>query len=143
LRQTEAGVVLRRMGAFTIGKCLAIRCTDLGKQLRALRKDPAYERLVSNRKRVADVIETGRQTVTLRAIKIPSTAEYEGRQFDDLPGIHFAPGVLTIECSGREELLRKLYALAKAIAADPDRFMADGIMGLSHTAKTAKTAKPL
>jgi hypothetical protein len=121
LRRSAAGKMMLRLGAQQIGKSLVIARPVLIARLREVMEHPSWDWTDQRRQRIREVIETAAKD---RTVLIKTDPKLKGRAFDDLPGVTLVDGRLTIDHFGPQDLLLKLWALAQAISADPDRFMA-------------------
>lgn len=84
--------------------------------------EAAYE--VQRRQKVARLLdELRRERLAQPQLLVEAPTEVVNQEFDDLPpGIHLAPGRLTVEFDEPQQALEQLLALAMAINNDFDRF---------------------
>jgi hypothetical protein len=120
LQRTAAVDLMNAAGAHQIGKSLVITKGTLIARLRELQEHPSFSWKVDHRRRVSDELEEARATIRARAVKAPRPTAM--RTFDELPGVQLGGGELKIEYTDTQDLVGKLFAFAKAISREPERF---------------------
>ena len=117
LQKRQAVYLMHRIGAIRVSRELALDQRDLVRWLEARIADPATVAEEQRHARVIDRIVELKAETAARAVKIVLP---EGRRTTDLPaGVAFQPGVLTVAFRTPEELLARLFGLARVLAADP------------------------
>ena len=91
--------------------------------LEALQSQDGYLAEKRRRERLRDFVEASREHWLATQVRIPVRPATSRPSLDRLgPGVHLAPGVLSIEFVQPIDLLEKLYGLAQAIAHDFEKF---------------------
>ena len=119
LRRRQAIELMNRFGGYQTGRTLLIGRDQLVAQLDALIAGDEFRRESARRERLASTVESVRRTRESEAVRIPiAPAIFATRMATLGPGVQLRPGKLEIKFSGAEDLLRKLFSLAQAIAND-------------------------
>ena len=119
LGRRQAIELMNRFGGYQAGRTLLIGRDQLIAQLDALSAGEDFQREASRRERLAAAVENVRRTRESEAVRIPiSPAIFATRMATLDAGIRLRPGQLEIDFTGPADLLRKLFALAQAIAND-------------------------
>lgn len=118
LKKRQAINLMHRVGAIRVSHELALEQSELVRWLEQMLSDPStlaeWER---HDKVIGRIVELKAETAA-RAIKIVLP---EGVRSTDIPaGISFEPGLLTVAFSTKEELLERLFLLARAFATKPE-----------------------
>ena len=125
VRRRRAVQLMRSFGGFQSGRTFLVDRLVLLAQLRHLQEGPEFQGEVRRRQRLIECLERLRQHHTASRVAIPVAQDIFSRKLRDLPeGILLEPGCLRVEFDGAEDLLRKLYELAQAVANDFERFQA-------------------
>jgi hypothetical protein len=106
-----------------VGRTFIIDRQVLLNQLRARRSHADFEFEQARRLKVVEELERLRKLSPGRKVRIPVQPKVLDNRLADLPpGIHLKPGVLRLEFTGTEDLLRNLFELSQAILNDYRRF---------------------
>ena len=136
LRRRQAIELLNRLGGYQAGRTFVIGREQLIAQLDAITAGGEFRQEAGRRERLAASIEKIQRTRQSEAVRIPVAAEVFGGSMRTLaPGVELRPGRLEIEFSGPEDLLRKLFGLAQAVAND--------YAGFEHLAGGAASRKQI
>jgi hypothetical protein len=123
LRRRQAIELMNRLGGYQAGKTLLIARDQLLARLDAIAAGDECQQEAARRERVAASIETIQRARKSEAVRIPISAEVFGGRLGTLPpDVRLRPGKLEVEFSGLEDLLRKLFGLAQAVANDYGSF---------------------
>ena len=118
LKRRQAINLMHEIGAVRVSNEIAIPQNDLVAWLEKKVSDPARLQEIRRRERVIGRIVELRAETAARAVKIvlpPATPAI------DLPdGVSLQPGMLSISFDTEEQLLERLFLLARAFAARPD-----------------------
>jgi hypothetical protein len=110
---------MNRFGGYQAGRTLLIGRDQLVAQLDAIVAGDDFQREGARRERLAAAVENVRRTREGEAVRIPiSPAIFATRMATLGPGVQLRLGKLEVEFTGAEDLLRKLFSLAQAIAND-------------------------
>ena len=118
--QTEAQRIMKRVGATKSGSGLIVQRWRVIEWLRKLQRTGAVEDETARVVRLENSLEGSREATMAR--KVPIAAGRVDQMSKLAAGIHLKPGELRIEFYGIEDLLRHLYELSQAIAADYQAF---------------------
>jgi hypothetical protein len=123
VRRRQALKLVHTLGGYRVGNVLLapreavvdfLDATLHGKQYRA-------ERI--RRERVIDSIEEARREIHARKVTFKVPVSPPRRTLAELPeGVHLSPTELQVTFAGAQDLLEKLFALSRAMAADFARF---------------------
>lgn len=123
VRRREAIRLMHRFGGFQVGKTFLIERQQLIRQLEKVRNTPDFTPEQRRRERLTEILEKIRRYQTAARIRIP--VKPEAPNLAGLPeGVRLGAGRLTVEFMNAEELLAKLFVLARAAADDFERFRA-------------------
>lgn len=117
LKRRQAINLMHEIGAIRVSHEIAIPQQDLVAWLERRAADPARTRELRRQERVIGRIVELKAETAARAVKIvlPDAAPSL-----DLPaGVSLQPGALTISFANEEELLQRLFLLARVFAANP------------------------
>lgn len=120
LQRSAAGELLRRLGAAQVGKSMAIGKGKLMARLREMQEAPEFTWVEERRARVADSIQEEKLVQNARKLTAPRPRM---RELDEIPGVAIGNGVLTVQFTGSQDLIGKLFGFAQAVLHDPDRFI--------------------
>jgi hypothetical protein len=119
LRRRQAIELMNRFGGYQAGRTLLIGRDQLIAQLDAIAAGDDFQQETARRERLAATVESVRRTRESESVRIPiSPAIFATRMATLGAGVQLRPGKLEIEFAGPEDLLRKLFALAQAVAND-------------------------
>jgi hypothetical protein len=119
LKKRQAINLMHRIGAVRVSRELAVEQRELVRWLERMISDPSVA--VEQRRHVAvidRIVELKAETAA-RAIKIVLPDQ---RPSVDLPdGVSLQPGLLTVSFDNEQQLLERLFLLARVLAAQPER----------------------
>ena len=119
LRRRQAIELMNRFGGYQTGRSLLIGRDQLVAQLDAIVAGDEFQRESARRERLASTVESVRRTRESEAVRIPISPHVFATRMATLgPEVQLRPGKLEVEFTGAEDLLRKLFSLAQAIAND-------------------------
>lgn len=117
LRKRQAVNLMHQIGALRVSRELAVDQRDLVRWLKGKIADPATVAEEQRHTCVIDRIVELKAETAARRVKIVLPA---GTSSTDIPiGVSLQPGVLTVTFKSQEELLERLFLLARAFASDP------------------------
>ena len=123
LHRRQAIELMNRFGGYQAGRTLLIGRDQLIAQLDAVVAGEDFQQEEARRQRLAATVENVRRTRESEAVQIPvSPAVFATRMTTLGPGMQLRPGRLEIDFAGPEDLLRKLFSLAQAVANDYSGF---------------------
>ena len=123
LKRRRAIELLHQFGGYQAGRTFLVERRGLLQDLEALQSQDGYVAERRRRERLRDVMEASREHLLATQVRIPVRPATSRPSFDRLaPGVHLAPGMLSIEFLQPFDLLEKLYGLAQAITHDFDKF---------------------
>jgi len=123
LRRRRALQVMNGLGGYQTGQALLIDRTVLLRQLEALEAGAEFALEHGRQRRLQDSLEKIRRQRAAAAVRLPVEAGVGERSVADLPaGICLEPGSLRVDFIGAEDLLAKLYRLARAAGNDFEDF---------------------
>ena len=118
LKKRQAVNLMHRIGAVRVSRELAVEQPDLVQWLEELLSDPSAVAEWQRHEKVIKRIVDMKAETAARAIKIVLP---EGAPANDIPaGVSLQPGLLTVAFSSQQELLERLFLLARAFATQPD-----------------------
>jgi hypothetical protein len=123
LKRRRAIELLHQFGGYQTGRTFLVERRSLLHALEALQSQDGY--IVERRRRecLRDVVEASREHLLAARVRIPVRPAKSRPSLDRLaPGVHLAPGMLSIEFLQPIDLLEKLYGLAQAITHDFVKF---------------------
>ena len=119
LHRRQAIELMNRFGGYQAGRTLLIGRGQLIAQLDAITAGAEYQQEAARRERLATTVESVRRSRESEAVRIRvSPAVFSTRMATLGPGVQLRPGRLEIDFGGAEDLLRKLFSLAQAVAND-------------------------
>jgi hypothetical protein len=117
LKKRQAVNLMHRIGAIRVSRELAVEQRDLIRWLEHMLSEPSVAAEWRRHERVIDRIIDLKAEAAARAVKIvlpdraPST---------ELPeGVSLQPGLLAVSFESEQQLLERLFLLARALAAQP------------------------
>src|SRR4051794_10597581 len=117
LRRRQAINLMHEIGAVRVSQEIAVPQKDLVAWLEKKVVDPARAREIRRQERVIGRIVELKAETAARAVKIVLP---DGNPSMDLPaGVSLHPGVLTISFDTEQQLLERLFLLARTFAANP------------------------
>ena len=123
LRRRRAIDLIRGFGGYQAGRTFLVDRPKLVAQLERIRDSPDFKMEWRRKERLADRLDAIRRLQAGARVAIPLEPETLRQRLPDLPpGVGLSPGELHIQFESSEELLRKLFALAQAIANDYEAF---------------------
>jgi len=123
LRRRRAIELMHLFGGYQAGRTFLLDRLRLLATLKQLQNDPAFAVEVRRQERLGDVLDRLRNEYAGTQVRIPVPPDVLSRKVPELsPGIDLQRGRLQIEFAGAEDLLAKLYELARAAANDFERF---------------------
>lgn len=117
MQRRQAINLMHRIGAIRVSSEIAVAQQDLVAWLETKLADPAHAQEIRRQERLIGRLVELKAETAARAVKIvlPDAAPSPG-----LPaGVSIGPGTLTITFGSEEELLQRLFLLARALAANP------------------------
>lgn len=117
LKRRQAINLMHEIGAVRVSNELAVPQEDLVAWLEAKALDPARAREISRRERVVGRLVELKAETAARAVKI--VLPDQPPSIDLPPGVSLQPGLLAISFTTEEQLLERLFLLARAFAANP------------------------
>lgn len=117
LKKRQAVNLMHRIGAIRVSRELAIEQRDLIRWLEQMLSDPSVAAEWRRHERVIDRIIDLKAETAARAVKIvlPDRAPSM-----DLPeGVSLQPGLLAVSFENEQQLLERLFLLARQLAAEP------------------------
>jgi hypothetical protein len=118
LHKRQAVHLMHRIGALRVSRELAVDQSDLVRWLEQQLADPSAVAEWRRHEKVIERIVELKAETAARAIKIVLP---ERAPTTDLPaGVTLAPGVLTVAFQTQEELLERLFLLARVFATRPE-----------------------
>ena len=117
LKRRQAINLMHTIGAIRVSHEIAVPQKDLVSWLEEMALNPARTREIRRRERVIGRIVDLKAETAARAIKIvlpdsPPSADIP-------PGVSLEPGLLTVSFSTEQQLLERLFLLARLLAAKP------------------------
>jgi len=123
LRARRAQQVMSSLGGYQTGHAFLIERTALLRQLEALEAGTEFAIERGRQQRLQASLDKIRQQRTAAAVRIPVPAGVAERSVADLPaGICLELGSLHVDFTGAEDLLGKLYGLARVAGNDFENF---------------------
>ena len=117
VKRRQAINLMHKIGAVRVSNEIAIPQRDLISWLEEISLDPAGAREIRRQERVIDRIVDLKAETAARAIKIvlPDSA----RLADFPEGVSLQPGLLTVSFESEQQLLERLFLLARVFATKP------------------------
>ena len=117
LKKRQAINLMHRIGAVRVSSELAVEQRVLVRWLERMISDPSVVYEQRRHEAVIERIVELKAETAARAIKIVLP---ERRPSDDLPyGVSFQPGLLTVSFDNEQQLLERLFLLARVLATQP------------------------
>jgi hypothetical protein len=117
LKKRQAINLMHRIGAIRVSRELAVDKRDLIAWLEQMIEDPSAAAEWRRHERVIDRIVELKAETAARAVKIVLP---DPKPSGDLPdGVSLQPGLLTISFESDQELLERLFLLARVLATQP------------------------
>jgi hypothetical protein len=121
VRRRQAVKLMHQFGGYRSGNAVLVDRADLVIQLEAIEAGSEVKHERRRKARLAEKIEDLHRYRAAAAVRIPVLHVAAG----DLPeGVTFTGGRMSVEFSGVEDLLSKLYALAQRAALEFESFKA-------------------
>lgn len=117
LKRRQAINLMHAVGAVRVSHEIAVPQHDLVLWLEKMALNPAREREIRRREHVIGRIVELKAETAARAVKIVLPDPPPLPDFP--PGVSLQPGVLTITFETQQQLLERLFLLARAFAANP------------------------
>lgn len=117
LKKRQAVNLMHRIGAIRVSRELAVDKRDLIRWLEHMIKDPSVAIEQTRHERVIDRIVELKAETAARAIKIVLRDPKPSVQLPD--GVSLQPGLLTISFENDQQLLERLFLLARVLATQP------------------------
>ena len=118
LRKRQAVNLMHRIGAVRVSRELAVEQRDLVRWLEQMVEDPSVAAEWRRHQRVIGRIVELKAETAARAVKIVLP---DHRSCVELPdGVSLEPRLLTISFNNEQQLLERLFLLARALASQPD-----------------------
>jgi hypothetical protein len=125
LKRRQAIDLCHRFGGFQAGRTFLVDRLHLIRELEQLHRDPDFEHEMHRKQRLSEMVADARRLRAGAEVVLPVGPEALARHMADLPaGIRIATGCLTVEFDQPEDLLGKLFELAKAAHNDYEAFCA-------------------
>jgi len=119
LERRQAIELMHRFGGYLAGRTFLIGREQLIEALDAIAASGEYQQEAARRDQLVASVDAVRRTRQTEAVRIPVSREVFDARLKSLgPGVELRAGRLAIEFAGPEDLLRKLFALAQAVAND-------------------------
>lgn len=123
VKRRQAIDLCHRFGGFQAGRTFLVERLQLIAALERMRRDHGFEYEQRRQERLRDVVQEARQLRAGAQVMLPVRPDALNRRMGDLPaGIHIEPGRLMVDFDKPEELLAKLFELAKAAQNDYESF---------------------
>lgn len=118
LKKRQAVNLMHRIGAIRVSRELAVDKRDLVLWLEQMIADPSVAAEQRRHERVIGRIVELKAETAARAVKIALPASTAS---PDLPaGVSLQPGLLTVSFDNEQQLLERLFLLARVLAAQPE-----------------------
>lgn len=117
LKRRQAINLMHAIGAVRVSREIAVPQRDLVAWLEKMAASPARAREVRRQERVIGRIVELKAETAARAVKI--VLPDRPASVDLPPGVSLGPGLLTIGFDSEEQLLQRLFLLARALAGNP------------------------
>jgi hypothetical protein len=118
LKRRQAINLMHRVGAVRVSHEIAVPQRDLVSWLEKTVLDPAAAREIRRQERVIGRIVDLKAETAARAIKIVLPDAAPSAEFPD--GISLQPGLLTVSFDNEQQLLERLFLLARLFATKPE-----------------------
>jgi hypothetical protein len=125
LKRRQAIDLCHRFGGFQAGRTFLVDRIHLIGELERLHQDPGFEHERHRRERLSEIVVEARRLRAGAEVLLTVGKDVLDRQMADLPdGIRIDAGRLTVDFDKPEDLLGKLFELAKAAQNDYEAFCA-------------------
>ena len=132
LQRRQAIELMHRFGGYQAGRTFLIGREQILEQLDCITATGEYEQEAARRERLVAAVESVRRTRQTEAVRIRVTPDAFNGRIETLgPSVRLEAGKLAIEFAGPEDLLRKLFGLAQAVANDYAAFRRAATAGSS------------
>jgi hypothetical protein len=118
LKKRQAVNLMHRIGAIRVSSELAVTQRDLIRWLEQMRANPSTAAECQRRERVIDRIVELKAETAARAVKIVLPDRAPSVELPD--GVLLRPGLLAISFDNEQQLLERLFLLARVLATQPD-----------------------
>ena len=118
LKKRQAVNLMHRIGAVRVSRELAVEQRDLVRWLEQMIEDPSVVLEQRRHDRVIDRIVELKAENAARAVKI--VLPDRGLSVELPDGVSLQPGQLTVAFENEQQLLERLFLLARALATNPD-----------------------
>jgi len=123
VRRRRAQQLMAWFEGIQIGRTFLIDRSQIIQTLEAIQRGQDFEVETRRKARLTETLAEARRTLVAHKVHIPVDSGASARVLAGLPlSVRLEPGLLRIEFSGAEDLLRQLFELAQAISNDYDRF---------------------
>jgi hypothetical protein len=120
---TQAKRVMRKLGAWEVGKNLILPRRELLLALNKLSAGEQVDRETKRRARLEELLGEEHDKLKGRKHRIYYTEQMPATKLEGMPhGVTLMPGKLTVEFFGAEDLGRQLYELGQIMLHDWERF---------------------
>jgi hypothetical protein len=116
LKKRQAVNLMHRMGAVRVSRELAVEQRDLVRWLEQRISDPSVALEWQRHERVIGRVVELKAETAARAVKIVLPA---GLSVEIPAGVSFQPGLLTLAFASEQQLLERLFSLARVLATQP------------------------
>jgi hypothetical protein len=117
LKKRQAVNLMHRIGAVRVSRELAVEQRDLVRWLERMISDPAVTDEQHRHEAVIDRIVELKAETAARAIKIVLPDRAPSAHLPD--GVSLHPGLLTVSFDNEQQLLERLFLLARVLATQP------------------------
>jgi hypothetical protein len=125
LKRRQAIDLCHRFGGFQAGRTFLVDRLHLIGELERIHRDPDFEVETHRRERLSVTVNEARRLRAGAEVRLPVARDALDCRMRDLPdGIRLEAGCLTVCFNRPEELLAKLFELAKAAHNDYEAFCA-------------------
>jgi hypothetical protein len=118
LKKRQAVNLMHRIGAVRVSRELAVDQRDLIRWLKQMLSDPFVAAEWQRHERVINRIVDLKAETAARAVKIVLPDRVLSVELPD--GVSLQPGQLTVGFESEQQLLERLFLLARALATNPD-----------------------
>jgi hypothetical protein len=129
LKKRQAVNLMHRIGAVRVSSELAVEQRDLVRWLEQRISDPSFAAEQRRHERVIDRIVELKAETAARAVKIVLPDRAPSVELPD--GVSLEPGLLTVSFDNAQQLLERLFRLARVLATQPEILNAgfEGVAG--------------
>jgi hypothetical protein len=117
LKKRQAINLMHRIGAIRVSRELAVDKRDLVAWLKQIMEDPFVAMEQRRHERVIERIVELKAETAARAVKIVLPDPKPDAELPD--GVSLEPGLLTVAFENEQQLLERLFLLARALATQP------------------------